>query len=537
MLNSAIDLARAILRSGILRPSGSAHLAQMGIAAARWDVTPATALAVTARRFPTRIALIDEAGPVSYRTLDNETDALARALLDQGVGREARVAILCRNHRGFLQAVVAAGRVGADQILINTSLAGTQLTDVLREQRAEVLIVDADFPDAAKLDEIELIQAWTPADGARLRPGIPTVMELIARRSQTRLPFRPRVAQCIILTSGTTGTPKGARRSVPRNPLPAAALLSRIPLRSGNVGLISAPIFHSWGFGALISSIALGSTAVLQRRFAPDDALRAIERHQVQDLYVVPIMLGRILDLPDAELSSADTSCLRTIIACGSAIPAPLVRNTLRRFGQILYNIYGSTEVSFASIATPDELAAHPATSGRAPFGTKLAILSVNGTPAARGAIGQVFVGNSMLFDGYTRPGESKQVIDGLMASGDLGRIGAGGLLFLEGRVDDMIVSGGENVYPQEVERVIAEMPGVREVAVTGVSDPEFGQRLAAFVVREDAGSDYPTAESVTAEVKGKLARFSVPRDVCFIDALPRNSTGKVVPRLLRKLD
>lgn len=508
----------------------------MGVAALRWDVTPAAAVAVSARRFPHRIALIDDDGPITYRALDDESTALARALASRGVDATSRVAILCRNHRGFLHAVVATGRLGADHILMNTGLAGAQLTEVLREQRADVLIVDADFPETAAIPGLKVIQAWTPADATRLGTGIPTIAELVATRSNTRLPFRPRVGRSIILTSGTTGTPKGAKRSAPRNPLAAAALLSRIPLRAGSIDLICAPVFHSWGFGALMSAVAMGSTAVLQRQFDPAVALHATEKYRVDSLFVVPIMLGRILQLPNDELEAANTSTLRAIIACGSAIPAPVVVGSLKRFGPTLYNIYGSTEVSFASIATPKELAAHPTTSGRAPFGTTLAILGDDGRPVPSGAVGRVFVGNSMLFDGYTRAGESKQVIDGLMDTGDLGRLDSSGLLFLAGRADDMAVSGGENVYPQEVERLITELPGVREVAVIGVPDAEFGQRLVAFVVRTDSESETPTEEFIKGAVKKSLARFSVPREVQFIDALPRNPTGKVVPRLLRQL-
>ncbi|KAA0022291.1 AMP-binding protein [Antrihabitans cavernicola] len=537
MVKSAVELAKGvapIVRSGALRPMSPAKLARMGVAAVRWDVTPGMAIAMTARRYPDRTAIIDDAGSVTYRRLDEEIDALARAMLVRGIDDKAKVAILCRNHRGFLHAVAAAGRVGADQVLVNTGLSGDQLATVLREQRVDVLVADSEFTTAAGIEGIQLIQAWSNEGYPRLRDGVPTIDELIARDTEHRLPFRPRVAHSIILTSGTTGAPKGALRTNPRNPMPGAALLSRIPFRAGSTDLVCAPIFHSWGFGALISSIAMGCTVVLQRNFLAREALHAIEAHRVRTLIVVPIMLSRIIDA--SADTDTDTSSLDVIAACGSAIAAPVVRETLRRFGPVLYNIYGSTEVSFATIATPDELAAHPTTSGRAPLGTTIAILDPAGRPVSAGAVGEIFVGNGMLFDGYTRQGAGKKVVDGLMATGDLGRIGADGLLFLDGRADDMVVSGGENVYPNEVEQVIAEIEGVAEVAVIGVPDVEFGHRLAAFVVRQDPRSATVTAEAVTAVVKQRLARFSVPREVRFVDALPRNTTGKVVPRLLREI-
>ncbi len=537
-LAKGLDLFKGIvpiLRTGAVRPTWPNRLVAMGVAAVRWGLTPAAALAVSGRRFPTRVALIDEAGPLTYGDLDADITALARSLAELGVGERSIVAVMCRNHRGFLQALGAAGRLGCDHVLFNTGLSQDQVSEVLAEQRIDVLIADGEFAAVIppRSPGLLVVQAWQDSPEDFLDRDVSTIADLIANPPNVRLPIRPRAAHPIMLTSGTTGTPKGAKRSVPKDWTPAAALFSRIPLRAGTTNLISAPIFHSWGFGALLISIGLGGTAILQRKFEPAAALAAIARYRVDSVFVVPVMLQRILELPD-DIVATDTRSVRIIIACGSAIPPPVVKGTLAAFGPVLYNLYGSTEVAWATIADPAELTAHPTTAGRAPIGTRVVIIDAAGRPLRAGQVGQVFVGNGMLFDGYIRREESKQIIDGLMATGDMGHLSADGLLFLDGRVDDMIVSGGENVYPRATEDVVARVAGVREVAVVGAPDEKFGQRLVAYVVREgdDVGSQLD-AESLLTVIKPRLARFGVPRDIVFIDELPRNATGKVVPRLL----
>ncbi len=324
-----------------------------------------------------------------------------------------------------------------------------------------------------------------------------------------------------MLTSGTTGAPKGARRPEPGGLSPAAALLSRIPLRQGETVAVPAPLFHTWGLAAFQIGLVLGATLVLRRRFDPAVLLADLRDHRCGALFVVPVMLQRVLELADP-----DAPDLRVIASSGSALPPPVTTRCLREFGPVLYNLYGSTEVSWVTIATPDELARRPETVGLPPRGTRLAILDEHGDPVAPGATGRIFVANDMLFEGYTN-GAGKEVRDGLMSTGDVGYRDETGLLFIAGRDDEMIVSGGENVYPAEVESLLAGMPDVREVAVVGVPDDEYGQRLAAYVVCAEPGA--LDEDAVRGHVKAHLARFSVPRDVVFLDSLPRNATGKVL--------
>jgi fatty-acyl-CoA synthase len=298
--------------------------------------------------------------------------------------------------------------------------------------------------------------------------------------------------------------------------------------------MIAAPLFHTWGLANLAMTLALGGTAVLRRRFDPEETLAAVERHRCEALVVVPVMLQRILDLPPEVRARYDTSSLRVVAASGSALPGDLAVRWMDAFGDTLHNLYGSTEVSNATIATPQDMRAAPGTAGRPPRGSTVRILDEHGAEVPAGGTGRIFVGNSMVFEGYTGGGD-KDRVGGLTATGDVGRFDAAGRLFVEGRDDEMIVSGGENVFPKEVEDTLARHPGVADVACIGVDDPEFGQRLRAFVV--PTGDGDVAADDLRRHVRDTLARYKVPRDVVFVDELPRNATGKVVKRLLPEHD
>jgi acyl-CoA synthetase (AMP-forming)/AMP-acid ligase II len=335
----------------------------------------------------------------------------------------------------------------------------------------------------------------------------------------------------VILTSGTTGTPKGASRKQPESLDPAAALFSKIPLRARETTMIAAPMFHSWGFLHFTLGIALGSTLVLRRRFDPDDTLSATAQHECTALIVVPVMLNRILELPAETIEMYDLSALRVIAASGSALPGELALKVMDRFGDVLYNLYGSTEVARATIATPEDLRAAPGTAGRPPMGTVVKLLDADGNEVPTGESGRIFVANEMMFDGYTGGG-GKEIVRGLMSTGDVGHFDAGGRLFVDGRDDEMIISGGENVFPREVEDLLADHDAIEEAAVVGVPDDEWGQRLCAFVVLRDGA--VLSEDDVQEYVKQNLARYKSPRDVVFLERLPRNATGKVLKRELQ---
>jgi acyl-CoA synthetase (AMP-forming)/AMP-acid ligase II len=294
---------------------------------------------------------------------------------------------------------------------------------------------------------------------------------------------------------------------------------------------VAAPLFHTWGLAAMQLGMPLRASLVLQRRFDPQAALHAIEEHRCTSMFAVPIMLQRMLDLPERLRSRYDTSSLKVVASSGSVLPGRLVERFMDTFGDVLYNLYGSTEVSWATIADPADLRAARTTAGLPPLGTRIGIFDGQGEPAPPGAVGRIFVGNDMLFDGYTDGAHLAAVRHSLMDTGDRGFLDADGRLFVAGRDDEMIVSGGENVFPRPVEEILVALPQVREAAVVGVPDSEYGQRLAAYIVlRPGARLD---ADSVRTYVHQRLARFAVPRDVVFVKGLPRNATGKVLKRAL----
>ncbi len=516
---------RVLTQARVIRPYSPRVLAQVGITLVRWGAGPAGGFTTMAQRAPQQVALVDELGELTFREIHERSNALAASFKDRGVRAGDGIAIMCRNHRGFVDASIAAAKVGADMLYLNTAFAGPQLVEVLEREKPALVVHDEEFSGLLEGADVPSVLAWTDGGSA----GPETLEQLIAAGSQEDHDPPDRPGHVVILTSGTTGTPKGAPRSEAGVDA-AVALLSRLPLRRGWRTHVAAPLFHTWGWAHWALAMLLGSTMVLRRRFEPEDFLRAVTEHECDSVVVIPVMLQRILQLPQEVLDSYDLSRVRVVAASGSALPGDLGVSWMDQFGDTLYNVYGSTEVAYATVAQPADLRAAPGTAGKPPWATVVKILGEDGTELPRGEAGRIFVGNTLLFEGYTGGGH-KDVVDGLMATGDVGRFDEEGRLFVEGRDDEMIVSGGENVFPQEVEDCIARHDDVVEVACIGVDDKDFGKRLRAIVVRREGASI--DEAGVKAQVKAHLARYKVPRDVVFVDELPRNATGKILKREL----
>jgi fatty-acyl-CoA synthase len=499
-------------------------------ALAKWGPTPAGGIISSAITNPGSTALIDELGPLTFDEVNRRTNALAHKLSDLGVKEGDGVAIMCRNHRGFVETAVALGKLGAHSLFLNTAFAGPQLAEVCAREKPMAIVYDEEFTQllAGAFDGRLRILAWTESNA----DGVTTLEELIATGDRSDVVVPSTKGRLVILTSGTTGTPKGANRRVPNSLDPVAGLLAMIPLRARERTLIAAPLFHSWGLAHFILGIGLSSTLVLRRRFDPEDTLKALDEYGATTLVVVPVMLQRMLELGPKVIGRYDTGALRVIAASGSALPGELATKVMDAFGDVLYNLYGSTEVAWATIATPADLRAAPGTAGRPPRGTVVRLFDADDREVGPGETGRIFVGSELAVEGYTGGG-GKATIQGLMSSGDVGHFDEGGRLFIDGRDDEMIVSGGENVFPREVEDIVACLDGVEEVAMIGVPDADFGQRLRAFVVLADGAA--VTEGDIRDHVKANLARFKVPRDVIFLDELPRNATGKVLKRELAK--
>ncbi|MET4168653.1 MULTISPECIES: AMP-binding protein [Gordonia] len=531
-VTTALWLVRTLNRSGFLGSSRVDRYIRMGLNLRRHGgASPVSGIGLAAARDPDGIALIDEAGQLTWRELDARCDALAVGLRDLPGASVTTVAILCRNHRGLIEALAATSRLGADAVLLNTGFAGPQLADVLAREQADVLIADDEFdavvePAAQRLPEMRRIHAWTEGESDRGA----TVDGLIGANSGTR-PGRPaRAGRIVLLTSGTTGTPKGARRGGSTDVASLAAMLDRIPWRAGESTVIAAPIFHAWGFGQVAIAATMTCTMIMRRRFDPVATLELVRDHAATGLAVVPVMLERITDLPDEVLDDHPMPTLRFATASGSRMRSDALVAFLDRYGDVVYNSYNATEAGLITTATPADLRVAPDTAGRPLIGTSVRILGDDDREVPVGEVGRIVVANNSGFDGYTSS-DSKAFSDGHMVSGDVGRFDENGLLFVVGRDDEMIVSGGENVYPLEVEQVIGALDEVLEVAVTGVDDDRFGQRLVAHVVR--APRAQIGADDIQQQVRDQLAGFKVPRDVYFLDELPRNATGKILKREL----
>ncbi|MGW7685386.1 AMP-binding protein [Kribbella sp. NPDC054772] len=501
-------LSVALVKSGVWRSASPAQLIRIERALRTWGQSMAALGAIAAIRYPERAAVITGEDSITYAELDRRCERIAAGMQARyGIVAGSKVAVLCRNHRGFLEATLAASRIGADVLFVNTEFAAPQLQAVLERHRPDLLIHDSEFtppkdiPAVQTLDELAASEA--PGAAAPATTGHITV-----------------------LTSGTTGTPKAAPR-VP-TALGLAGLtgsaLNRFGLRSGEPMIICPPLFHGLGLLTSMLALFLGSPLVLRQRFDPAAVLADVEATRAGAIVAVPVMLRRMLDLGPTAIAEYDLRSLRAVISGASQLGAPLAERFIERFGPVLADAYGSSEVGIATIATSADLLAAPGTVGRPCLGSSLRILDDQDREVPTGSTGRIFAGGGLVFGGYS-DGSSKTVVDGRMSTGDLGHLDAAGRLFVDGREDDMIVSGGENVYPVEVEQCLAAHPAVAEAVVTGVPDDEFGQRLVAYVVlREPA-----TGDELIEHVKANLARYKTPRQIVILDEFPRNATGKVL--------
>lgn len=487
------------------------------------------------RRFPDLPAVVDERGTLNYKQVNDQSWALARGLKSLGVSAGSVVGILCRDHRGLVLAMAACGKLGARLVLMNTGFAKPQFAEVCKREGVRVVLHDSEFVgllDALPAD-LPRILTWVD-EGAELPEGAQTLDDIIAANSTEPLPPPSKAGGSVILTSGTTGLPKGAPRDTV-SPLATAQIIDRIPFPRKGTMVIVSPIFHSTGWATYTVGAALGNKVVTARRFNAEGTLELIAKHKADMLVAVPTMLHRIVELGPEIIGKYDTSSLKVILIAGSALSPELSNRVQDTFGDVLYNMYGSTECAIASVATPAELRMAPGTAGRAPVTCEVVLYDENDQRIeGTNRRGRLFIRSGAPFQGYT-DGRNKQIIDGYMSSGDMGHFDENGLLFVDGRDDDMIVSGGENVFPQEVENLLEERPDVAEAAVVGVDDVEFGKRLRAFIVSEPGAAH--DAADIKQYVKDNLARHKVPRDVVFIDELPRNATGKLLRRVLVEMD
>lgn len=531
-VTDTVGLVTTMRRAGIITVMRPDKYLRIAAAMARENMSVTSGFAASAVRCPNRPGLVDELGTLTWQQVDQQADALAAGLQALPGGEPKVLGIMARNHRGFVLSLIAANRIGADVLLLNTSFAAPALAEVVNREAVDAVIYDEEFTetvDRALSDRPSAarIVAWTDTNIHDV-----TVAKLVEQHRGAEPRRAEEKSKVILLTSGTTGTPKGAKHSG-GGPEVLKSILDRTPWHTEERVVIVAPMFHAWGFSQLAFAASMACTIVTRRKFDPEATLELVDRHRAKGLCVVPVMFDRIMELPENVLNRYDGRTLRFAAASGSRMRPDVVIAFMDRFGDIIYNNYNATEAGMIATATPADLRAAPDTAGKPAEGTEIRIVDTEFRQVPNGEVGTIYVRNSTQFDGYTS-GTTKDFHEGFMSSGDVGYLDEAGRLFVVGRDDEMIVSGGENVYPIEVEKVLAGHPDVAEAAVIGVNDTQYGQRLAAFVVLSGSDSQ-ATPDNLKAYVRENLANYKVPREITVLDELPRNSTGKIDRRQLQE--
>ena len=534
MSNHVSDLAyrlKVFRQIGLVRPQLPHRLAKAGLELVKWGPAFPSGVGACAARFPNQLAIIDDRGEVTWAELKREINQFSHALSERGVVAGDSVALLARNHRYFVIAMVAVMQLGGRVLLLNTMASGPQLAELAERENAKLVVLDEEFVAVGeKAGRDKLVLAWADSNGSDLPS-----MSSLCKGQPTTAPGKPaRSGQVIIFTSGTTGLPKGAKREEPDGLDPTVTYFGAIPFRGNATVVLASPLFHSWGLLNFGFGLLAVPTFVLRRKFSAEQVLADIEAYKADALVVVPLMMQRLVDADPEVIARTDVSSLRVTASSGSALAGDLATAFMDRFTDSVYNLYGATEVGWATIASPADLREAPGTAGRPPWRTVVKILDDAGHELPQGQTGTIYVGNDMPFGGYT-DGNTKKFAGNLMSTGDVGYFDEDGRLFVSGRDDDMIVSGGENVFPRELEDALSTHPDVADCVVTGIPDETYGQRLAAYVVPRPGAK--LTHEDVVLYAKDRVARFAVPKATQFLDELPRNPTGKVMKRDLPPFD
>lgn len=515
---------RAATSTGILKPAKPTVAVQVSKDLRKWGTSPAIGYCIGAARTPDGLAVVDVDDnlhpEVTFSEIEHRCDSLAKGLLDRGLSSESTIAVLARNSRAFAEVIVAVSRIGADLVYLNTGASAEQISMVLATEKVDLVVRDSEFAHLCPPG-----MPWLGTDD----PAGVSLLDSLPTRGGMAKPER--TGQHIILTTATSGgVPRGtARGSMNMDAL--AALLDVFPLHIGDTHLIAAPLFHAWGWMNHRMACALGACELFVRHKDPERLLALVASHEVEVLVTVPTVLAQILALPATVRDQYDTSSLRCVAVSGSELPGDLAWDFMDAFGDVLYNLYGTTEAAFATVATPADLRDDPNTAGAPLPGVRVEILDRRGKPIPVGQVGRVYVLSRTSFQGYT-DGTDRDRVRGMVFTGDLGRLDDRGRLSLVGRADDVIITGGEKVHPLEVEHVLLGHPAVADVAVSGVPDNVYGAVVVAHVVL-DPEADPVTASELAMYARTRLGPRHRPRDFVFVPNLPRTPGGKLRRRAL----
>jgi fatty-acyl-CoA synthase len=532
--------ARVARQSGLLYTFTLPGVRKMVAALASGSRNPSLVFQLHAANTPDKPALLWRDQRLTFKELDDRMNRAAIGLQRRGYRRNTSVVIMMHNRPEFLEVQAGASRLGAAAVSVSWRSTAAELVYLANHCGAKALVFQADLWPVVQ-EAKKSLPGIAPRDFIAVGgdiPGCASYEDDLLGPHGAELSVDKGVedeAAVVIYTSGTTGKPKGAVRKFPKEAMHAAMqFIAETPMRVDDIHLVTCPLYHSTAFGFLAMSAILGGTGVLMDEFKPEAFLQHVERYGVTTTALVPTMLHRVLALGREVLDRYDTRTLRAIFSGGAPLPGPLAIETMDEFGDILFNFYGATETGLVTLAKPADLRAAPGTIGKIVPGNEIRLLDDAGRIVPVGQVGELYARSKMLVAGYHNDADATRssMKEGFFSVGDLVRVDRDGRYFIEGRKRDMIISGGVNVYPAEVEGVLEAHPDLAEVAVVGIEDPEWGERVRAFVVRRPgAGVDEAALKLWCRE---RLSGPKVPRDYVFMESLPRNPTGKVLKRDLR---
>jgi long-chain acyl-CoA synthetase len=490
---------------------------------------------------PDEPACTDERGVTTWRELDARVDRLANALRGAGLATGDAIAIHSGNRREYFELMTAAAHIGLRYVLVNWHWTADELKYVLADSGARVVFSEDAFADVAVEAAVD-----TPVRiGIGDVPGFQPYEEFLAGGTDGE-PAGQVLGWPMVYTSGTTGRPKGVRRKLVSTgaPIETMAGVARgfgelLSIPEAGRSLLVGPVYHSaqWLFSQAL--LCAGRSVVMRRAFDPEETLRLIEEHRITNVHLVPTQFVRLLRLDERIRHAYDLSSLAAVWHGAAPCPPEMKRRMIDWLGPVIYEYYGSTEASVNTIVSSEEWLKRPGTVGRPLPMTEIHVLREDGSPAEPGERGQLWFryanGDDVEYWGDQGKTASMHREDRLFTTGDIGYLDADGYLFLADRAIDMIISGGVNVYPAEIEGVLITHPAVRDVAVFGVPDPEFGEQVKAVVELEDGHEPSDAlADDLIAFSRRTLAGYKAPRSLDFVDTLPRTPTGKLYKRLLR---
>jgi len=525
--------ARTLLAQQLAGPIGPSALFRVHAAN-----TPDRFAIVSYEDAPHGLASLPTPRRTTYTETNERIDRLAGGLRARGLGKGDAAIVQLHNRAAFLEVQSAMARLGGSAVSVSWRSTTAELDYLVNHSGARAIFTDVECAETVVAARAQLGNVRDDClfvVGGTHAPLVPYESAFERAAQSTMVPADAAESAVVIYTSGTTGKPKGAVRKFPKE-MGAAVMrfLLETPIRSGDRHLVVCPMYHSTAFGFIGFNFVVGGTLVIAPRFDPEQFLAIVERERITTTAVVPTMLHRILQLPERTIARYDTSSLRAVFSGGAPLSGTLARRFIERFGPVLYNFYGATETGVNTLATSDELLRAPGTIGHAVAGNELRILDDAGRPVSDGVTGELWVKNDMLVAGYHRDdaATSDSMRDGAFSVGDLAHRDADGLFHLDGRKRDMIISGGVNVYPAEIEEVLCAHPAVAEAAVVGVPDEEWGERVRAFVAL--GHGEQATPAEIIAHCRAALSSSKLPREVVILDELPKNPTGKILKRELR---